>query len=501
MVALACLPAGLRGATNSPLPISAEYYFAGGEKITDSPNLPTFNRIADLPSTIAFQKLAIEKLSALIAARLKTGSSAQTETLLRPLLADLAHAESMGSFGGSSTNAVDFVIAVHLKGDRARVWHDDLVQMLNGPEARYFSEGFTGWRWEAAPDEAPLRMIAAKDWLIVGRGDELMPLEDEYLRQIVQQGRPGLSPNGDLARATLDLPKLAAWLPDLAHLFKLGRVQVTVTAKADHFDISSHVIYPEAIPWTPQPWQIPTQLIRSPLISFTAGQDVAAFLNLDPALLRIDHNPLTNQFCAWALGEMVFQSYMEWPVPNASNALQALSRQAPEAFNDDLKRIDGGQIVSLPERRRLLLGNLRVVVPSLEAAPARAGQFLLLSLFPLSMTNKPPPETLWAQVEGHSDVVCYDWEATGPRLQQWRLLNPLLLHSPRAPMEETIEATIVKENWLNGIGACKGNAVTVITRVAPNELALTRNAPLGLTGLEWVLLSDWISRSNHVSAF
>ena len=60
---------------------------------------------------------------------------------------------------------------------------------------------------------------------------------------------------------------------------------------------------------------------------------------------------------------------------------------------------------------------------------------------------------------------------------------------------ERLDATVIKENWLNGIGFIKGDAVTELTRVAPNELALVRNAPLGLTGLEWVLFSDWISRA------
>jgi hypothetical protein len=187
---------------------------------------------------------------------------------------------------------------------------------------------------------------------------------------------------------------------------------------------------------------------------------------------------------------------MEWPVPNASNALQTLSSEAPQALNSELKGINGGEIVWLPDLRRLVLSKLGLAVPAIEVAPAKSGQFLLLSLFPLPFDANPAPQELWKQIQARSDLVYYDWEATGPRLQQWRLLSQMLFYSPEARNAETLEATVIKENWLNGIGFPKENTVTEMTRVSPNELLLVRNAPLGLTGIELILFSDWISRSH-----
>jgi hypothetical protein len=223
---------------------------------------------------------------------------------------------------------------------------------------------------------------------------------------------------------------------------------------------------------------------------------MAAFLNMEPAFSRLDCNPLTNQFFVWAQNEMPFQTYMAWPVPNASNALQTLSIQAPAAFNPDLKRLDRGEVVWLPQRGRLVLSKRGMLVPYVEVAPAKEGQFLLLSLFPLALDRKPAPEELWAQIKGRANLVYYDWEATGPRLQQWRLLSGMLLNLPQAGSDETLDAAVLEEKWLNDIGAPKGNTVTEITRTAPNELSLVRTSPLGFTGLELILLSDWISRSH-----
>jgi hypothetical protein len=494
ILALACLPTLLVSASDNGSAMAAQYHFVGSGGLAGNTNLPTLKRLAALPSTAAFGGLVMDEVSALLADQFHLEKGPSAKTLFRPLLSDLWRAESLGSFAQNHSNALHFVLAIRL--DRAQAWHDHLAPAFGGPGEGFTAEGFSGWRWSrAGADLTPLSIISAKDWLIVGLGDDLRTLEEEYLKQIAQEGRPAPALLKNLLQADFDLAQLGPWLPPVVHLFKPARVHLAVSAKADRFDIAAHLAYAEPIPWTPQPWQIPTELIRSPLISLTAANNEAAFLNLDANFLRMEHNPLTNQYCAWALGQVAFQTYMEWPVPNASNALQALSSEAPQALNPELKRINNGEIIWLPDRRRLVLSKLGLVVPALEAAPAKNGEYLLFSLFPLSFDAIAAPQELWKQIQGRSDLVYYDWEATGPRLQQWRLLSQMLFYPPEARNAETLEATVLKENWLNSIGFPKANTVTEVTRVAPNELSLVRNAPLGFTGIEWILFSDWISRS------
>ncbi|MGO8696508.1 MAG: hypothetical protein ACLQVY_02135 [Limisphaerales bacterium] len=501
LLALICLAPEARGAPANPLPIAARYHFAGGERVASGTNLATFNRIAALRTTAAFQNLALDEASAAAVRGIGLEGRASAKVLLKPLLADLLHAESLGAFARASSNVPDFVLALRLDAARAGFWHENLAQLFGGPGEKITAEGYSGWRWNTATgpglptNSDSFWIVPARDWLLVGRGDDFLAMQAEYLQGISRQGSPGSALNDSLMEAEVDLSQLASWLPEGARLFKPARVKLTVTAKADHFHINAQAVYPEAVPWASRPWQIPTELVRNPLISFTAGEDVAAFLDLGPSFERIDHNPLTNQFCAWALGDMVFQSYMAWPVPNASNAVQALSAEAAPAFDPYLKRLNHGKIVWSPEKGRLVLSNLGVVAPSLEAAPVQQGQYLFLSLFPLASASKPAPVELWKEIEGHHDLVCYDWEATGPRLQQWRLLSGILWHSSPVGDDETTETAKLKEDWLNAIGSPKGNAVTVITRTAPNELSLVRTAPLGLTGIELIVLSDWISHS------
>jgi hypothetical protein len=55
---------------------------------------------------------------------------------------------------------------------------------------------------------------------------------------------------------------------------------------------------------------------------------------------------------------------------------------------------------------------------------------------------------------------------------------------------------LIESEWLGGLAPLAGNTVTEITSVAPNELSVTRKAPVGLTAVELVLLADWLCEAN-----
>jgi hypothetical protein len=184
---------------------------------------------------------------------------------------------------------------------------------------------------------------------------------------------------------------------------------------------------------------------------------------------------------------------MAWPVANATNDLEKLSTNAPAAFNPELKRFNDTELVWQANRRKLVLSNLRVMAPTLEAAPDKSGEFLLLGFFPRLALSQSAPDELWKQIQGRTDLVYYDWEMTGPRLQQWRLLGRIFLKWPRVPPDGMMDTTQIGDKWLGDLGPLIGNTVTEITRAAPNELSVVRNSPVGFTGIEMFLLSEWLS--------
>jgi hypothetical protein len=492
ILAVVGLPCVTPGAANGAATVAAQYHCAGSAQLTGNTNLSTLQKALALPSAAAVQKLALARISGMLAGGLNFGTNASTASLIEPLLSDVLETESLGSFGATATNSLNFVLALRLDSKRAQLWQDNLDKALGGAGEKFTANEFSGWRWNRGAADS-IWIMPARDWLLVGRGNDLLPVQAEYLRQVGRKGRPGQALTNNWLEADLDLARLAAWLPDWSRLFKPARIQLSVVGEKDNLRMTARMIYPEAMPWKSGSWQMPAELGQGSIISFTAGQNVAAFLNLSPAFSQLDSDPLTNQFHAWALNEMPLLTYMAWPAVNAPNALEKLSTEASAAFSPELKQFNGTELLWLADRRKLVLSNLRVILPSLEAVQDKAGEFLLLSLFPPPPANQPAPDELWNQINERTNLVYYDWESTGPRLQQWRLLGRMLLSRSRVPTRDLMRARMLGDKWLGELALLEGNTVTEIARVAPNELSVVRNAPVGFTGIEMFLLSDWLS--------
>jgi hypothetical protein len=99
---------------------------------------------------------------------------------------------------------------------------------------------------------------------------------------------------------------------------------------------------------------------------------------------------------------------------------------------------------------------------------------------------------LLAQIEGHTNLVYYDWELTGPRLQEWQILGGMIANRAAAQNGGAVDAVSTQRSWFSALAASAGNSLTEITRVAPGEFSISRNAPLAFTAAELALLSDWV---------
>jgi hypothetical protein len=479
------------GASNDAANVVAHYHCAGSAQLTGNTNLSTLQKALALPSAVAVRQLALARISRMVADGLNFGTNASAASLIEPLLSDVLETESLGAFSGTAANSLNFVLALRLDSKRAQLWQDNLGKALGGAGEKITTKEFNGWRWNRGAADS-IWIVPARDWLLAGCGNDLLPVQVEYLRQVSRDGRPGPALTNNWLEADLDLARFAAWLPDWSRLFRPARIKLSVAGEKDNLHMAARMIYPEAMPWKSGSWQMPTELAQGSIISFTAGQNVAAFLNLSPAFSQLDGNPLTNQFYAWALNGMPFLDYMAWPVVNATNALEKLSIEASDAFSPELQQFNGTELLWLADQRKLVLSNLRVITPTLESVQDEAGEFLLLSAFPRPPANQPVPDELWKQINGRTNLVYYDWELTGPRLQQWRLLGRMIL-TRRVPMHDMMYARLVEDKWLGELTPLAGNTVTEITRTAPNELSVVRSAPVGFTGIEMFLLSDWLS--------
>jgi hypothetical protein len=122
-------------------------------------------------------------------------------------------------------------------------------------------------------------------------------------------------------------------------------------------------------------------------------------------------------------------------------------------------------------------------------------------------STKPAPKELWRQFDQRTNLVCYEWEHSGMRLQHWRLLSELLPILPPQPPFNPIFVTSlttekrrrspggILENWLGGLAPMLGivETITEVSLTGPKELTVVRRSPMGLSSLETVLLSHWLT--------
>jgi hypothetical protein len=453
------------GVTNNINP-SVEYYFSGSARLLSDKNFSTLAKISAKPASAQFHDVILKRLSKFL------GGGSEVEALL----SDVVKSESMGCLNDS-----DFMLAAHFDAKRTAEWHDKLTKDFGDAGEQFDTEGVIGWHWK------PLWIIPAGDWLLLGRGEGFQPLQKEYLQQIHDKGHPSshLDTSGQ--------PHLSVWLPDAGKQLQSAQIKIEVTGEGGMVHTTAEVTYPTGKPWRPAAWRLPKEMIRSPLISFTVAQDLAPFFDVDAKFTAIANNPLTNQFFIWAMGQMPLQTYMAWPVANATNALEKFASEAMTNFNLALKQLNGTELMWVPKYKRLVMSKLRVLGPALEAAQDATGQFLLVDMFPRSPVSQPAPAALWDELTGTTNLVYYDWEETGLRLQQWRLLGSMLLNRSPIGSDTTGDAYLAEGKWLAELSSAAGNTVTEVTRISPNELSLVRNGPLGLTGIEALLLSDWAS--------
>ena len=491
LMAAAILPAVTKGGLESAPQVAFEYHCAGASQLAEDAHLPTLHKVLASPSTTNLLNLARTRFSCLLTNSLRLGENPLSASLIEPLLSDVVGTESLGSFGGASVNADSFILALRLEASRAQLWQDNLSKIFGGSGDKFTSQEFNGQRWNAGGSNS-IWIIPARDWLLVGRGEDFAPAQIEYLTQIKANGRPVPALEHNWLEADCASARLGGWL----RLLRPARIHIAVALSEDKLQIGARILAADAISWKADPWQIPKDLMRGQIISFTAGQNVAAFLEMNPAVSQLAGNPLTNQFYFWALDQMPLLNYMAWPEANASNVLESLSTTVPAAFNSELKRFDGTELFRPPQGNVLILRNIRLFVPVLQAVQGSNGPFLLLSSFPVAANAKPAPDALLSQVEGRSNLVYYDWEVTGRRLQEWQILGKMIANRSLPQNSHAQDDELVETEWLSALGSLPGNTVTEITRITPNELSVLRKAPIGFTAVELVSLADWVCDAN-----
>jgi hypothetical protein len=476
----------------------ARLHFIGSTQLlADKPKAANLNEIANLPETDALQRDLLQKLATTPyrflreRKKLPEGVTNHAE-LIRPLVEDLVHNESYMELRGPTNPVPELLLAVRLSKERAELWRTNLSAVLTDwtklPINEIQAEGYQAWELKKHKPPNVVRFVQAGDWALFCWGQDGVTGLPAMLQRIKADGQPAPPMHDHWLEAWADWPRL---LPQYANsnLFKLPIMQLALGLKDDDVRTRAVLQFPEPLNLALPEWKFPSNSMHNPLVNFTAVRGIAPWLGRMPLFQQLALNPMPNQFCAWAMQGIPFETYLATPVASATNFVQQTSSRLISLMNSNLIERRLGQL-TWDETNTTLnwTGVLPLVTPYLTTISTNEGEFALLGLFhgPTRSTNAP--RELFAQMIGHTNQVLYDWEITSERVGQW--WNLITLH-------HMLTGTLfgsqneLAQKWITAISRKAGNAGTEIRLTAPNELTLVRRSPLGLASFELASLLFW----------
>ena len=413
--------------------------------------------------------------------------------LIRPLLEDLLRRPLLAEAWMRKAGEVGWTLAIRLEADRAAMWRTNwhalttafgasTVPALSRDEAR---------DWKAVWTEAGFvsRLDCVDEWCVVSWGKAPLPHHAGVLEQL-EADDTGLDPE----EAWLKLeaaPRLWTWLWDRPACEDWPRARLQLKGRGANLRSNLRLTYLKPVSMNLEPWHIPTNTVREPLISFTAIQGIGTLLPGLSLVQELGLESAPNQVFGWAQSQVPFCTYFAWEMPDRTNAIRRLADTLPEMRRKYLSQLEFGEFAFQPELTRTAWRKLPILVPFVDPALGDDLDFVVAGVFPVANPRSTAPPELYAQLRGRTNLVYYDWEITQNRVNDWRTLkNYYSMLSHYAPPDANDPTQV----WLTDTNVTHrlGNSVTEVTLTSPQELALVRTSAIGLTGFEIAWLMRWL---------
>jgi hypothetical protein len=438
-------------------------------------------------------------------------------TKLRPLLDDLVGQEFYLEIQQVGNQPGELALAMRLDDQRAELWTSNLTAVLGSMTNVQSLPALASrqtWSLPLAPRPSRLDVARAGDWMLLGVATETNRLLAEMSHRIRTEQTPisarasGSSLQFDpttrkVRPASGSVATSDYWLDvdlDLGGVSRAlaldwnlpagwPRIAATWTGQGDRIRTTGKLSFAKPLDLQLEPWNIPTNLVQQPLVSFAAVRGLRSWLASQAWLKRFQVEPMPDQFCAWASGPTPLLTFAATPMTNATTLLQTVGPRMEAELNPWITNNAFGVLEFSNDPPRLAWSGLPMFTPELAPIATPGGSFLLGSVgITAPGAGKPTPPELFAQL-APTNLVYYDWEITEPKLHHWVYLSQtarLVFVLPQMPSDSAAYAFIL------AAAPKLGNAGTEILQDAPASLRFVRNSTLGFTGVELHLLADWL---------
>jgi hypothetical protein len=468
-------------------------HWLGMKRLGAESNAASFVKVWNMPESQKLEAQTLDKLAGAPwrpspqgtnAAEISVTNSASH--LLRPLLDDLVQEECYLEVSGLSNRLGGMALAIRLDDQRSSLWKTNFAAVV---------ESFTEAHALASLLTNSSTFERVQDWTLVGFGPEQRPLLTKFADAIHANGIPFATRITNFwVEADADLSRLGHAIPVIAPLISnLAKVNLTVIGQGPSVRTEAHLKFDRPLVLNLEPWNLPTNLIHEPLTSFTALRGARPWLATLGPFKDVPVENLPNQLFAWAEGTSPMLYFCAAPVPDASNKVYQTTEYLLHEGNAWMATNGFGKFRRPKDSNSVVWDTVPFLDPHLEAAHSSDTDFALLRFGPSTYTNRPPPPGLFEQFVGVTNVLAYDWELSGPRLESWLYFAQFfrfVLRKTQVPPESVSIA------WFNAIEPNLSNCGSEVIQSAPDELLFLRNSTIGLSSLELQLLADWFESPN-----
>lgn len=481
-------------------PLILRAHFIGTEQLFASPDSVKLKEAWGRPSAGVLRNELLTRTALLpsfwLADALPKGAAVQTN-LFRPLLEDVLANESYVD----CTSTPEFLLAVKVNENRARLWQTNLWQALTnwklGQPVAVKLAAASGFELKTTGLPGAFRCLRAGDWIVVSAGNQ-STREAALLANIKSLGRPA-NRTGAWLDGEANLARFDGWLPVLTNFENLPIARFSLSNRADFVRTHATLTFPKPHGWKPEPWIIPSNQIHDPLVSFLAVRGVAPLFEAYKPLANLGYKPVPNQVFGWGYNALPFQFNYAAPSRNVREQLKPLAPRLAKLIHGPQLNDYTGNIAWDTNTQYVLWRGLPLAVPQLGTLRDSGREFLTLSCFPPLRPTNSAPAGLYQAFSGRNDLVAFDFEMTGSRLPHWRQYYQLTELTSRRPLTSTntpaLRWLVDLQQWLE-THPQSAEAVSELRSTSPNQMVFVRKSVTGLIASELVTFGRWIESTN-----
>ena len=498
----------------------ARLHWLGKKRLEGETNAAFFMSLWDLPESAKLEAQTLDKLASACAREISGDTNLVSLTnstlarIIRPVLEDLIKEESYVDVRWATNQPGELALAIRLNEDRAGYWKTNLPKVfesISGPATVTSGANRQAWeiKFENQTSKTATRLSLNRvgTWTLftLGRASALAALPvaptlvDELTARIQKQNAPVASVSNSWLECDFDLARIGNALAcDWSLPCGLPEVSLTTTGDGLNVRTRGQIAFPKPLGLEIEAWNIPTNLVHNPLVSFTALNGVRQGIAAIPAWQNLKLETAPSQIFLWGNGGAAVETYFAAPLQGASNAIYALSGTILDSCNPFLASNKMGEFQRASDGNGLSWQGFPFVAPFLKETTLPGGGFAFGGLGPESSMTNRMPEALIQELTAHTNLVYYDWEITGPKIEAVIYITQALRMMSERSQLPAQSASIL---WLKALVPRLGNCGTEFTATDATHLSFVRKSPLGFTAIELQLLADWLESPSFPRGF